>query len=89
MLGDVRAVTKPLIAPEEILRLHGKITVDTCDLCYDIVSATKKYCDRVYGSDDHAWKMAIVYTVLFEAGRIQGKREERKRRKGQECGERV
>ena len=82
MLGDTKTDTKPLVTPEEILSLEGKIIADTYYLCREIGEKAKKHIDKKYGFGDYEWRENICYSILFEAGRMQGKREERMKRKG-------
>lgn len=76
-----KGIIQPLISPQEtitLLRENG--TVDTIDiaikLCYEWRRQTSAELQK--GSED--FNFACMLAALFDAGRIQGIREERQKR---------
>lgn len=64
-----------LITVEETLRLGGLQTIETYQLAKSIFDAT------VESKDDYEWSIMCAIMNVFLAGRMQGIREERRKRK--------
>lgn len=75
--GSKKKPKELLVSPEEILRLRNEIfiTRDVVSIAYAI------YCYFTKRLTFNENQLFIAYGMLFEAGRLQGIREERQRRK--------
>lgn len=74
---------EPLITPEEIVQMseHSSRFCPTGHFAVTLEAFCKEYAAAKWGEDDPRWNKFCVLHDIFEAGRIQGIREERTRRK--------
>ena len=78
----------PRITPAEALRLSGQ-SGDFLDIGYtarEIAEFCEAYFSGRYADSDPCFRYFCTMQTVFAAGRIQGIREERSRRKGTESG---
>lgn len=80
MIGDLTATVPQLVTAPEMLKLYRHMSFENYDLVKQIMEAIYKK-ERETGDTDTLFIRATMYCALFEAGRLQGIREERKRRK--------
>ena len=75
--GSKKHFKELLVSPEEILKLREKefLTMDVVSISYAL------YCYFSKRLTFNEKNLFIPYGMLFEAGRLQGIREERQRRK--------
>lgn len=71
-----------LITPQEAIDLSSKYgTVESIDRAHSIAEAVKEREDAVCFGKDPRWIYLIALGTIYDAGRIQGIREERLKRK--------
>ncbi len=66
-----------LITPEEIISISGKFTIGNMKTAAKVAKMAKV----VFDGDGLLWNYLRVVQCIFEAGRIQGIREERQKKK--------
>lgn len=78
----------PRITPAEALRLSGQSGdfLDTGYTAREVAEFCEAYFSGRYADSDPRFRDFCTMQALFNAGRIQGIREERSRRKGTESG---
>lgn len=78
----------PRITPAEALRLSGQSGdfLDIGHAAQDVATFCDAYFSGRYADSDPRFRDFCTMQALFNAGRIQGIREERSRRKGTESG---
>ena len=81
MLGNSRRSPTPpqLVTPEEAVELALKF--GTAKAAYIAKDIADEYKRRTAGEKDGIFRQLFMYAAIFEAGRLQGVREERYRRK--------
>lgn len=70
-----------LISPEEAVNLSEHSFAETRRPAIEIANHCKKAFQRAHIDADPAFNYVCMVQAIFEAGRIQGIREERNRRK--------
>ena len=82
MLGNLnRPATKTLIEPGEICRLTCKYaTVQEAEIAQDICEELYRQQRNIYDTDRRFYELLLL-SAIFTAGRLQGIREERHRRR--------
>lgn len=66
-----------LIEPSEALRLHRFTTVSEMHIAYSLYNAFKEQEKK---ESDRLWALMDLCSFIYNTGRVQGIREERKRR---------
>jgi len=78
--------TELLFTTEEVLKISGKFGIDTMSIAREIYYASiAEYMSRKDEADP-LWVMARSFQNVFEAGRLQGIRQERARRQQSRSG---
>lgn len=76
MVGNLKKQAGILVTIEEVVTLcKNHCTTDSGDFCYEAVTEWKQRYSQMNGLFSQIW----MYSCLFEAGRIQGIREERRK----------
>ena len=79
MIGSLKSCSPQLVTPEEAVKLSLKFSgVGTADIAMKIA---EEYYRNTTDIKDGLFKLGFLYSTLYEAGRLQGIREERRRRK--------
>ena len=79
MVGSLKSNPPQLVTPEEAVKLSLAFSgVDTAAIAMEIA---KEYYRCTPDIKDGLFKLGFLYSTLYEAGRLQGIREERRRRK--------
>ena len=69
-----------LVTTEEVLRLSQYTTLDRIELAEDMYRrSVEEYTGR--GDKDSLWTFLVALANVYEAGRLQGIREERQKRR--------
>lgn len=79
MIGNNKCPHAELISPQEAVALALKFsTVQSAYIAEDI---EREYMKQTEGEKSPRWRYGWLLATLYNAGRIQGIREERQRRK--------
>lgn len=77
MVGNLKRQPKIMVTIEEVVTLcKNHCTNETGYFCYEVATEWKRRNSQMDGLFSQIW----MYSCLFEAGRIQGIREERRKR---------
>lgn len=79
MIGANSKQPPQLITPEEAVAISMR--AGTTDEIYIAVAIAEEYERLNFAPNDKWYHIACLYATLYEAGRLQGIREERYRRK--------
>lgn len=79
MIGNSKRTITPLITPAEAVKLS--LMFSTCQTAYIADDIKEEFMSQTSGEMDGRFRLGWLLSTLYEAGRIQGIREERQRRK--------
>lgn len=67
------------VTAEEVIRLKQYLSIQSIDFCRNLMQELNKERDPQVFSLNSKWQQLVFLSIAFEAGRIQGIREERAR----------